>query len=231
MSEVEMENQSTGEAELGLTEQSVAADGSDSIGKEDDLIELPGIGKLSKEEVAKGYLRQQDYTQKTQTLAESREEYNRLLEEAKALRQAPAPTNEWQDPERAETEAIKSQLASMSRIVGKMEAEKLLDKINNDPKYRGVFKEKAMEDMLLATHLQKGRGSEIHKTAEEVFKVISKLQLQTEQATEKKVVENLASPTRKAPTGTGGGIKTPPKDFDPSKSSWKDLAKIAKQMI
>jgi hypothetical protein len=45
----------------------------------DTVVELPNVGKKSLRELMEGYLRQDDYTQKTQTLAEQRKDAERAI--------------------------------------------------------------------------------------------------------------------------------------------------------
>ena len=53
------------------------------------VIEVPGVGQVSLDEVVKGYMRQQDYTQKTQSLSQEREKYGVAADLLDALENDP----------------------------------------------------------------------------------------------------------------------------------------------
>jgi hypothetical protein len=226
--EAGLEQQEAGTGEVAVNDQAPAEVPQDSKTETEQLVDLGDGRKLPLEEVRKGYMMQSDYTRKTQELAQQKEDMDRLKADIDRLKYAPQ-NQEYVDPVQQELNGLKQTTEYLTRQLGKMEAERIIGEINSDAKYQGLFKAKAMEDSLLALHMAKGRGANLKDTADDIFKEITKLQVKEATSTEKKVVTNMQSPTRKAPTGAT--TMSPPKDFNPSKASWKDLDKVAAEMI
>ncbi len=63
---------------------------------EEDKVEIEGVGEVSLDELKQGYLRQSDYTKKTQELAKQRKEAEEAIEVYKELQSNPLVTKELQ---------------------------------------------------------------------------------------------------------------------------------------
>jgi hypothetical protein len=63
-----------------------AAGAAPSAGSEE--FEIPGVGKVSRDEIVKCYLRQQDYTRKTTAISQKEREFQRVHQQATAMERA-----------------------------------------------------------------------------------------------------------------------------------------------
>lgn len=254
MEQVEQQNQEDGQ-ELALSEQSASEGGDSTeqtqeVGQEQveansemtqaqkDLFEINGeqvdLGTLKQ-----GYLRQSDYTRKAQELASQREQLQPYVELENYLKANPLKAQRVVqflqgqeealegeiDPKEQKLMMIEQRLDQYIQNDSRREANNLINEIKKDSKYNGVFQSKAMEDMLLATHIQKGRGNNLKKTADEVYKEIVKMQAATKLQAQEELKKNLNSPTRKSVPSRDS--MTPAKNLDTSKMSWAEIRRRA----
>lgn len=242
------EQQGLETAEVGLTDQTADVQGGDSaetaatpepeyeIERNGQVVKVPY--SQAKDYVAKGY----DYTQKTQELARERDSLKPYQEMASYLQANPdkaqAIYNLLSEQQAQGVDPVQQKLghleAMTNQLIQQNSQEKLnnmLSKIHNDEKYEGLFKDGDMEEILLATALQTKKFDEsgLREVADRIHGKWLKANVESEKKGEQKVVKNLASPTRKGETGTG--TFNPPKNFDPAKASWKDIAARAKEML
>lgn len=198
--------------------------------------------KLTSEEIRKGFMMQEDYTQKTQDVSRQRDElkpfvelqsyWNNLVktdpQKAQQVYQVLNGRGEEVDPRDMKLQQIEGTLQGVIAENSKKEAQNRIDGIKSNKKYGGIFDDPAMEELLLATSLQKN-DLNLTKTADNIHKLILGMKTDTKLATEKQIKDNLKSPTRK---GTpGGDTKSPPAGFNPSKASDSDLRARAVEML
>jgi hypothetical protein len=245
----ELEQQGTGAEEVGLTDQSDVSVGGDSDanagGSQETGEQFYDVGgeKLSLQQLQEGYLRTADYTRKTQELAQQRESLKQYQEMEQYLKANPqkaqqiynmlnGTTNEYGevDPVKQELLSVKQQTQYMAQQLSRMETEKLLDEVNRDPKYGEMFKDSVMEKALLSTHMQLGRRGSLKETAEEMFKVITRREVDAKKKAEDVIKQNLSSATRKSGASGGKAMNTP-KAFSPSSMSERDLDAEALKML
>lgn len=248
MDELENAEQLTeGTAELGLTEQADATpeDSAASTAAPEPEIEIERNGQVirvpfnqAKDYVSKGY----DYTQKTQELARERDALKPYQEMATYLQSNPDKAQaiynllaqeqvQGVDPVQQKIQQLEYTTQQLIQQNSQERLNSMLNSLNSDEKYKGMFKDKEMEEILLATALQLKKYNEagLREVADRIHGKFLKTQVEAEKAGEKKVISNLSSPTRKGETGTGSF--TPPKGFDPSKASWKEINQRAVEML
>lgn len=227
-----------------LAPEAIPAEGEQSQPAEGDSVQKPVEYDIDGEKVTPdqikawkaGHMMQSDYTRKMQELAKLREEYAPYQQLGTYLQQNPDKAAQIAgllqgeaDPRDLKISQLEHGVKSLIEMEAKREGEQLLSQVRADAKYGGLFNNKGFEEMLLATHLQKGRGSNLRETADEIHKEWAKVVAETKLSTEKNITKNLSSPTRKP--SAQAGTMSPPKGFDPSKISWQDADKLARSML
>jgi len=205
------------------------------IQRDGQVIKVP-FGE-AKDYVQKGY----DYTQKTMELAKEKDSLKPYQELATYLQSNPEKARtiyETLTQEQGEVDPVQQRIGyleqSLNQVIQQSSQEKLngmLNTIHNDPKYEGLFKDSDMEELLLASALQtkKTNMDGLKSVADKIHSKWLKSSVEAQKKGEKKVIENLNSPTRKGESGAG--TFTPPKGFDPAKASWKEVHKRAVEML
>ena len=249
-----LEQQDQVETEVDLTDQTVEDTGGDSDqGQAQSLPEMEierngQVIKVSAEDAKKYTSMGYDYTQKTQDLANERTAFNAERDTLKPYQELATylQTNpekaqavyEALQQEQGEVDPLQQKVGQLDNMVNQLvqqnSQEKLsgmLSSINNDEKYGGLFKDPDMEELMLATALQTKKQGEkgLREVADKIHSKWFKASVDSEKKGENKVIKNLSSPTRKGVTGTGS--YAPPKDFNPAKSSWKDIGSRAVEML
>ena len=242
------EQQDQGGAEVGLTDQTVADTGGDSVAE--TAAPMPDIefdrnGQVvkvpfdqAKDYVSKGY----DYTQKTQELAQMRESLKPYQEMESYLQANPDKAREVYNllsgQAGQEIDPVQQKLAQQDMVLNqlvnqnaKATVDNMLSTINSDEKYEGLFKDKEMEEFLIANALQTRQMdmAGLKGVADRIHKKVLGFQVKSQKAGEQKVIQNLQSPTRKTEKGTGSFA--PPAGFNPAKASWKELRERAESML
>jgi len=240
------EEQQSVEAEAGVAlDQPVEAPSGDSsqpVPEPEQQFDIGGE-QVPLSQLRDGYLRQSDYTRKTQEISQQRDSLKPYVELADYLKANPnhaqniygylqgnqGALDGTADPKDMEISQIKTQMNALMGNVGKIEATRIIGEVNSDPKYGGMFKSQTMEDMLLSVHMQKGRQADLKSTADEIFKELNKIKTESKMEGESKVINNLKSPTRKGTVGQG--TMTPPKGFNPGTASWSDVEAKAEELL
>jgi len=230
-------------AEVGEADQSAEAQVGDSgqAAQPEQAYEIERNGQVvkvpyseAKDYVSKGY----DYTQKTQELARERASLAPYQEMATYLQSNPDKAQAIYNMLSQEQDPVQQKMAHLESVTNQLiqqnSQEKLngmLDKIRNDEKYEGLFKDTDMEELMLATALQTKRTDfdGLKGVADKIHSKWLKSSVESERKGSQKVIQNLNSPTRKGETGKGTFV--PPKDFDPAKASWKEISQRAVEML
>lgn len=245
----ELENagqQSVATEEAGLPGQSNEAGGDPGASAAAPVpeIEIQRDGQVikvpfneAKEYVQKGY----DYTQKTMELAKERETLKPYQEMATFLQSNPDKAQaiyKLLTEQDGEVDPIQQKVGYLENVTNQLiqqssreRLDNMLNSIRGEEKYEGLFKDPEMEELLLATALQtrKTDFDGLKGVADKIHKKWLKSSVDAEKKGEKKVIDNLNSPTRKGESGKGTFV--PPKDFDPAKASWKELSQRAVEML
>lgn len=240
----ELEQQDLNTEAVGITDQAEGVVDGDSggAGGSEQSYDVNGE-KLSLQQLQEGYLRTADYTRKTQELAQQRDGLKQYQEMESYLKSNPdKATRIYQylngnpDAFNAEDDPIKQELASVKyqnqqiwQQVGNIQTERMIDDINRDERYDGVFKSPMLEKALLATHMQLGRKGHLRETADELHKELLKREVTAEKNKEAIMKQNLNSATRRSPATTKTmGV---PADRSVSKMSDRELAAEALKML
>jgi hypothetical protein len=226
------------QAELGLTEQAVEQPTEESAKAAAFDVDGEQVTVDQIKQWKQGHLMQSDYTRKTQELSQRYKPY----EEMDAFLQANPDKAQniynylqGQPLVQQEVDPRDQKITQLERDVNRMmfdnsrkEAQTRIEAIKGDAKYGAVFKDPVMEELLLSKALQT-KDYDLKSTAEQIYKVVNDLKATTKIETEKTIQSNLSSPTRK-----GGVTKSsyePPKGFDPSKVSSRELDAKALDML
>lgn len=183
-----------------------------------------------------------DYTQKTQDVARQRDElkpYQELRtywdnlvktdpQKAQEVYKVLNGRGEDVDPRDLKLNQIESTLQNVIAENSKKEADARVNAIVSNKKYGGVFDTPAMQELLLATSLQKN-DLNLKDTADHIHKIMVGVKTDTKLETEKQIKENLNAPTRRGTPGRD--TKAPPATFNPSKASESDLRQRALDML
>jgi hypothetical protein len=232
-----VEQQSQGQETVGLTDQVSAPSGGDSAAQVYDI----GGEQVTVDQIKQwksGFMMNDDYTRKTQELAQMRDELKPYREMADYLKANPTQAQRVYnalseqpadiDPKDAKVQQLERVVQGMIIENSKKDAANRIERVKGDPKYDGLFNNQAMEELLLAKALQTG-DFDLGKTADEIHKVVLGMKASTKLETERKIQQNLNSPTRQGVSGAG--TISVPKEFNPSKASSRDLEKVAMEML
>lgn len=248
MSEENLEQQNLGAETTDINGQVAVAEGGDSNVDQvqETLYEIDGekIPVSQIKQWKSGHLMQSDYTKKTQELAKERERFAPYQQLETYLQSNPdkaqqvysilsgqqqAANQEEVDPVMQKMSALERQVNILVGETSKQKVDKMIDEINADEKYAGLFKNDKFEKLLLSTAMQTGKTNKLREVADEIHELISGLKADSKLETEKNVIKNLNSATRQTPSGKG--TMGAPKGFDASGSSWSDLDKKALEMF
>lgn len=127
-------------------------DSQDNQQSNQDLIELPSGEKISKEELVSGYMRQQDYTQKTQELAETRHQLE--LARENISKKTPEETKDTKEALQGEQQDI----------------EKALDLLDPDDPQAKILKGLYMQNKYLLDYINKKETEASNAQASEQMK-------------------------------------------------------------
>lgn len=242
----ELEQQDQGAETVGITDQGDALAGGDSEGaggSQEQFFDVNGE-KLTLQQLQEGYLRTSDYTRKTQELAEQRNTLKPYQEMEQYLKANPdkaqriyqylqgnneAFAAEEVDPIKQELFGVKAQTQYMAQQLAAMERDRMLNEVNSDEKYKGMFKSPTFEKALLATHMQLGRKGHLRETAEEMYKEVAKRELDAEKRKEEIIKKNLSSATRQS--SAGNKSMATPADKDLSSMDERALSAEALKML
>ena len=251
MGDAETVQQALGAGEVAVSDQTTdsgggdtgEAGGSEAEGSEkgtqsqEQFYDVSGE-KLTLKQLQEGYLRTSDYTRKTQELASQRDQLKPYQEMATYLQtnrdKAIAIERYLQgdkdaliehlqgetDPIKQELYSLKAQNQQLQQGFYRMQTDRQMDDVNNDPKYNGLFKDKEYEAELLRNASYD--RVPLKTAADRLFKLITKREVAAGQEAEKKITNNLNSPTRRTISSSRGTMNAPATS-DPRKMTERQL--------
>ncbi len=225
------EQQNQDSAATALSGQSGEQQGGESNGggQQAQTFDVGGQ-QVSVDDLKAGYLRQSDYTAKTQELSTQKDSLKQTQELADYLKANPKLAQSIYDtankhtqfgdggidgdidPSQIKIAQLERRTASNEQELARRDTNDVIDKIIGDPKYNGIFSnDQEFQEAFMAVALTKTPSratkgevdSILRKSADNWFKKITGLKADTMINAEKKVLENLNSPTRKATVGAG----------------------------